>query len=68
MKSSTLGEIHPDDDMFMGSLEHYDLAGKEMTSLVEIAAKNLSLAAPHILELPCGYGRVTRHLIQLFPA
>ncbi|MFW5328898.1 class I SAM-dependent methyltransferase [Hydrogenophaga sp. ZJX-1] len=68
MKSDTPSDIHPDDDMFSGSLDHYESVGKEMADLVEVAAHDLGLSAPHILELPCGYGRVTRHLVKLFPA
>ena len=68
MKPDTPGDIHPDDDMFGGSIDHYESVGKEMAALVEVAARDLGLSAPRILELPCGYGRVTRHLVKLFPA
>ena len=68
MKSNTSTEMHPDDDMVGGSIAHYESVGKEMAALVEVAARDLGLSAPHILELPCGYGRVTRHLVKLFPA
>lgn len=68
MKSSTPSEIHLDDDMFVGSIDHYESVGKEMAALVEVAARHLGLAEPHILELPFGYGRVTRHLVKVFPA
>lgn len=61
--------IHPADDMFTGSLEHYTAVGKQMAKHVVAASRLLEFtAAPRILELPCGYGRVTRHLIEEFPA
>jgi SAM-dependent methyltransferase len=58
--------IHPDDDMFTGSIEHYESVGKQLASLVGTAAGLLGLTSPKILELPCGYGRVTRHLVGMF--
>lgn len=60
-------KIHPDDDMFTGSLEHYESVGKQLASFVGNAAGLLGLSSPKILELPCGYGRVTRHLVGMFP-
>lgn len=60
-------KIHPDDDMFTGSLEHYESVGKQLAAFVAKAAGTLQLEAPRILELPCGYGRVTRHLAGMFP-
>lgn len=60
-------KIHPDDDMFTGSLEHYESVGKQLAAFVAKAACTLQLEAPRILELPCGYGRVTRHLAGMFP-
>jgi SAM-dependent methyltransferase len=60
-------KIHPDDDMFTGSLEHYESVGKQLANHVATAAGLLDLASPRVLELPCGYGRVTRHLVSMFP-
>ncbi|QCB46333.1 class I SAM-dependent methyltransferase [Hydrogenophaga sp. PAMC20947] len=61
--------IHPDDDMFSGSLEHYESVGKQMAGHIQAASRlQNSTSAPRILELPCGYGRVTRHLVSMFPA
>jgi ubiquinone/menaquinone biosynthesis C-methylase UbiE len=62
-----LMKIHPDDDMFTGSLEHYESVGRQLASHVATAAGLLNTAKPRILELPCGYGRVTRHLVSMFP-
>lgn len=61
-----MSRIHPDDDMFTGSIEHYESCGKEFADIVSNAAKLVSLPVPQILELPCGYGRVTRHLVKHF--
>lgn len=58
--------IHPDDDMFTGSYEHYEAVGRQLAGHVGTAARQLNLKAPRILELPCGYGRVTRHLVAMF--
>lgn len=61
--------IHPDDDMFTGSLEHYTSVGQQLTDHVVAASRMLGQhAPPRVLELPCGYGRVTRHLVEAFPA
>ena len=59
-------EIHPDDDMFAGDHEHYSSVGLQMATFAERAAALANAQNPYILELPCGYGRVTRHLIQKF--
>jgi SAM-dependent methyltransferase len=61
-------KIHPDDDMYTGSIEHYESVGKQLAGHVGTAASLLNLTKPRILELPCGYGRVTRHLVGMFPA
>ncbi|MGC2968163.1 methyltransferase domain-containing protein [Paraburkholderia aspalathi] len=58
--------IHPDDDMFHGSQEHYNSVGTQMADFVSHAAELTGSRAPTILELPCGYGRVTRHLASRF--
>lgn len=58
--------IHPNDDMFHGSTEHYESVGKGMADFVTQAAEMSGSDAPTILELPCGYGRVTRHLASRF--
>jgi 2-polyprenyl-3-methyl-5-hydroxy-6-metoxy-1,4-benzoquinol methylase len=63
-----LAPIHPNDDMFHGSTEHYESVGKGMADFVTRAAEMSDARTPIILELPCGYGRVTRHLAGQFPS
>ncbi|NML34962.1 class I SAM-dependent methyltransferase [Paraburkholderia sp. G-4-1-8] len=58
--------IHPNDDMFHGSIEHYDSVGSQMAEFGRRAAELAGDAEPRILELPCGYGRVTRKLLDHF--
>jgi SAM-dependent methyltransferase len=57
------------DDMFVaGQLDHYLWAG---TSALEIISEAMLLARKTrfhtVLDMPCGYGRVTRHLVKFFP-
>jgi ubiquinone/menaquinone biosynthesis C-methylase UbiE len=60
--------IHPNDDMFTGSHDHYESVGKQMAAHIRAASRlQDATSAPRILELPCGYGRVTRHLVTMFP-
>ena len=61
--------ISPHDDMFVaGELEQYRLVG---TSALEIITEAMLLARKtsfrNVLDVPCGYGRVTRHLVKFFP-
>ncbi|MFM0372936.1 class I SAM-dependent methyltransferase [Paraburkholderia aspalathi] len=58
--------IHPDDDMFHGSNEHYTSVGTQMADCVSHAVELAQADLPTVLELPCGYGRVTRHLASRF--
>jgi SAM-dependent methyltransferase len=58
--------IHPNDDMFHGSTEHYESVGRQMADLVQHAALLAGADNANVLELPCGYGRVTRHLTSRF--
>lgn len=60
--------IHPNDDMFDGSIAHYESVGSQMTQFVQRAVKLSGSKNPTILELPCGYGRITRHLAKKFKA
>ena len=60
--------IHPDDDMFTGDHEHYESCGKQFAEIIAHAASLSGAHSPKILELPCGYGRVTRHLVARFGA
>lgn len=60
--------IHPDDDMFCGNIAHYEACGRQFAGFVEQASRCVkSGGKKKILELPCGYGRVTRHLVEMFP-
>jgi SAM-dependent methyltransferase len=63
----TFAAIHPDDDMFTGDREHYERCGRQFASLIEKAASISTSAQQRCLELPCGYGRVTRHLVDILP-
>ncbi|MGF6841071.1 SAM-dependent methyltransferase [Paraburkholderia youngii] len=58
--------IHPNDDVFEGSLAHYESVGSQMAELVQRAANLSGVKNPTILELPCGYGRTTRHLVKKY--
>jgi SAM-dependent methyltransferase len=63
-------EISPHDDMFQGSSEHYFWVGE---SALQCISEGLSVAnmdirhVRKILDLPCGHGRVLRHLCNAFP-
>ncbi len=52
--------------MFHGSTEHYESVGTQMADFVSQAAALAGAQSPVCLELPCGYGRVTRHLASRF--
>jgi len=59
-------EIHPDDDMYTGWLEHYEKCGNQFAGFAEQAAGLVGRSTRRVLELPCGYGRVTRQLVKHF--
>lgn len=59
-------QIHPSDDMFHGSHEHYASVGQQLGQFAWRAAELSGATNPTVLELPCGYGRVTRHLVSRF--
>ncbi|HEF5874767.1 TPA: class I SAM-dependent methyltransferase [Burkholderia cenocepacia] len=59
-------QIHPNDDMFHGSTEHYHSVGEQLSDLACEAAVLSGAPSPQVLELPCGYGRVTRQLVKHF--
>jgi SAM-dependent methyltransferase len=56
------------DDMFAGEIDHYFNVGHSAVAIIieaMIAARVTQVRS--ILDLPCGGGRVTRHLKALFP-
>ncbi len=61
-------EIHPNDMMYIAAPSHYYTVGMSGAQAVLAA---LSLSWRHkvlkVLDLPCGHGRVARHLRLLFP-
>lgn len=59
-------KIHENDDMYIGSIEHYFSCGKQLSEIVYRASKYTEATNPKVLEMPCGYGRVTRHLVEAF--
>jgi SAM-dependent methyltransferase len=62
--------ISPNDDMFAGDLDHYFSAGRSGLACIQraLAARGKGWGDPAtILDFPCGYGRVLRHLRPAFP-
>ena len=59
--------IHPNDEMFHGNFEHYRDCGKQIADMLEIYVPLLK-PGNVILELPCGFGRATRHIASRFLA
>jgi hypothetical protein len=61
--------IAPNDDMFVaGQLDHYLFVG---VSALQVVGEAMLLATKtefaKILDLPCGFGRATRHFVKFFP-
>jgi ubiquinone/menaquinone biosynthesis C-methylase UbiE len=52
--------------MFHGSLQHYESVGNQMLDFVLKCSEIVGNPNPAILELPCGFGRVTRKLVERF--
>jgi SAM-dependent methyltransferase len=61
-------ELAPDDQMAWPGLEHYLAVGRSGVSAV-LGALGLSPTEriERFLDLPCGHGRVARHLVAAFP-
>ncbi|MER9622685.1 class I SAM-dependent methyltransferase [Mesorhizobium sp. M0222] len=61
-------EIHPNDVMFNTGQSHYYTVGKTgVTAVLTALAMSWKQDVSSILDLPCGHGRVARHLRLLFP-
>jgi SAM-dependent methyltransferase len=62
-------EIHPNDVMFNTGKDFYFTVGQ---SSIDLILSYLSIAwtpqVSRVLDLPCGHGRVARHLAAAFPA
>lgn len=61
-------KIHPSDTMFVDSYEHYFNVGAELSSIISECLDIKLVNEVKILELPCGFGRVRRHLINCIPS
>lgn len=60
--------LHPEDEMYTGSLDAYLAVGRSAMHVIDTALTATRSPAPlSILDLPCGHGRVMRHLRHRFP-
>lgn len=66
--SSVIQDIHPEDGMYRSGPQHYHTVGN---SAIKIILNGLALSwtarVSRVLDLPCGHGRVGRHLRAAFP-
>jgi SAM-dependent methyltransferase len=61
-------KISEQDGMFGGSRDHYFAVGQSALHCIEVARLAAGIKTfDNILDLPCGYGRVLRHLQAAFP-
>ena len=61
-------DISEQDGMFDGSRDHYFSVGQSARYSIEVARMAAGIETfDNILDLPCGYGRVLRHLQVAFP-
>ena len=61
-------ELAASDVMYAGSMAHYQGVGRSAIEVIAhamLATGKTDFAS--VLDLPCGGGRVTRHLVKLFP-
>jgi 2-polyprenyl-3-methyl-5-hydroxy-6-metoxy-1,4-benzoquinol methylase len=60
--------VHPLDEMYVGTGLHYFAVALSAMRCIEQAVAAAGVDVPQtILDLPCGYGRVTRALVSAFP-
>lgn len=68
MQTDIERKIHPDDGMWQPAESWYFAVGRSALRLVDLAARTSWLPRiGSILDLPCGHGRVARHLRAGFP-
>ena len=66
--SSVISTISPNDDMWKAGQDWYFSAGENAIEIILSAFTYSWLNdVQSILDLPCGFGRVTRHLLAAFP-
>jgi hypothetical protein len=68
-KASTISAvIHPNDGMYRGGADWYFPVGESGVACILSALAQTRLSkVQRILDLPCGHGRVARHLRSVFP-
>jgi SAM-dependent methyltransferase len=69
-QASVVREISPDDKMFDGNEDFYFAVGRSALDCIGSALRASQVPAANvrrILDLPCGHGRVLRHLRSAFP-
>ena len=69
-EANIIETIGSGDEMFTGDREHYFGVGKSALKGIETALSAIDLPSANIrriLDLPCGHGRVMRHLKAAFP-
>ncbi len=67
---NVIREISQNDDMFGGNEMHYFSVGQSALKCISLALRSAGKEIEgirHILDLPCGYGRVLRSLKAAFP-
>ena len=66
--ASVSTEIHPNDVMYNTGKKHYSSVGESgLMCVLSGLSQSWRLQVERILDLPCGHGRVARHLRAAFP-
>ena len=66
--SSAIDTISSNDEMFQNNLDHYFSVGRSALENILAAMRLAGCTTFHsILDLPCGHGRVLRHIRARFP-